>query len=149
MLDLLSKGRLDFGIGRGQVVYEYGSLKVDYETRSQRFEEIVDIILGLWSTPGFTYHGEFYQIDDMTIAPSPVQQPHPPIYLAVSKTPASVDLAIRRNLPVLTGANTPDDDVLGIRQLYLEHCAAAGNLSHAKVMRAMELFAKEVMPAFR
>jgi alkanesulfonate monooxygenase SsuD/methylene tetrahydromethanopterin reductase-like flavin-dependent oxidoreductase (luciferase family) len=129
MLDVLSNGRLDFGIGRGQVVYEYGNFKVDYETRSQRFQEIVDIILGLWSTPGFTYKGEFYQVEDMTIAPSPVQQPHPPVYLAVSRTPASVDVAIERGLPIMTGANTPDDDVLGIRQLYAERCAAAGKPS--------------------
>jgi alkanesulfonate monooxygenase SsuD/methylene tetrahydromethanopterin reductase-like flavin-dependent oxidoreductase (luciferase family) len=126
MLDVLSDGRLDFGVGRGQVVYEYGNFKVDYETRTQRFEEIVDIILGLWSTPGFTYRGEFYQVEDMTIAPSPVQQPHPPVYLAVSRSPASVDVAISRDLPILTGANTPDDDVLGIRSLYFEGCAAAG-----------------------
>lgn len=126
MLDVLSHGRLDFGVGRGQVVYEYNNFKVEYDSRTQRFQEIVDIILGLWRTPGFTYHGQYYSVDDMTIAPVPVQQPHPPMYLAVSRTPASVDVAVSRNLPVLTSANTPNDDVLGIRTLYFERCAAAG-----------------------
>ena len=126
MLDVLSNGRLDFGVGRGQVVYEYGNLNIDYESRTQRFHEIVDIILGLWSTPGFTYKGEYYQVEDMTITPSPLQRPHPPMFLAVSRTPASVDVAVERDLPVLTGANTSDEDVLGIRQLYFERCAAAG-----------------------
>jgi alkanesulfonate monooxygenase SsuD/methylene tetrahydromethanopterin reductase-like flavin-dependent oxidoreductase (luciferase family) len=126
MLDVLSNGRLDFGVGRGQVVYEYNNFKVEYDSRTQRFQEIVDIILGLWSTPGFTYHGKYYSVDDMTIAPVPVQRPHPPIYLAVSRTPASVDVAVSRNLPVLTSANTPDEDVLGIRSLYFERCAAVG-----------------------
>jgi alkanesulfonate monooxygenase SsuD/methylene tetrahydromethanopterin reductase-like flavin-dependent oxidoreductase (luciferase family) len=126
MLDVLSNGRLDFGVGRGQVVYEYNNFKVEYDSRTQRFQEIVDIILGLWSTPGFTYHGKYYSVDDMTIAPVPVQQPHPPMYLAVSRTPASVDVAVSRNLPVLTSANTPDEDVLGIRSLYFERCAAVG-----------------------
>jgi alkanesulfonate monooxygenase SsuD/methylene tetrahydromethanopterin reductase-like flavin-dependent oxidoreductase (luciferase family) len=129
MLDVLSHGRLDFGVGRGQVVYEYGNFKIDYESRTQRFQEILDIILGLWATPGFSYHGEYYQVDDMTIAPSPVQSPHPPIYLAVSRTPASVDVAIERGLPIMTGTNTPDEDVLGIRRLYAERCAAAGKPS--------------------
>jgi len=104
MLDVLSNGRLDFGVGRGQVVYEYNNFKVEYDSRTQRFQEIVDIILGLWSTPGFTYHGKYYSVDDMTIAPVPVS----------------------RNLPVLTSANTPDEDVLGIRSLYFERCAAVG-----------------------
>jgi alkanesulfonate monooxygenase SsuD/methylene tetrahydromethanopterin reductase-like flavin-dependent oxidoreductase (luciferase family) len=126
MLDVLSHGRLDFGVGRGQVVYEYNNFKVEYDSRTQRFQEIVDIILGLWCTPGFTYHGQYYSVDDMTITPVPVQQPHPPMYLAVSRTPASVDVAVSRNLPVLTSANTPDDDVLGIRTLYFERCATAG-----------------------
>ena len=83
----------------------------------------MDTLLGLWSTPGFSYHGEFYQVDDMTIAPSPIQPPHPPIYLAVSRTGTSVEVVIERDLPVLTGANTPDEDVLGICQLYLDRCA--------------------------
>ena len=126
MLDVLSHGRLDFGVGRGQVVYEYNNFKVEYDSRTQRFQEIVDIILGLWSTPGFTYHGQYYSVDDMTITPVPVQRPHPPMYLAVSRTAASVDVAVSRNLPVLTSANTPDEDVLGIRSLYFERCAAAG-----------------------
>ena len=78
MMDLLSDGRLDFGIGRGQVVYEYANFKVDYETRTQRFNEIVDIILGLWSTPGFTYHGDHYQGDDLTIAPTQSRDPTRP-----------------------------------------------------------------------
>ena len=42
-----SQGRLDFGVGRGQVVYEYNNFKVEYDSRTQRFKEIVDIILGL------------------------------------------------------------------------------------------------------
>jgi hypothetical protein len=62
----------------------------------------------------------------MTIAPVPVQRPHPPMYLAVSRTPGSVDVAVSRNLPVLTSANTPDEDVLGLRSLYFERCAAVG-----------------------
>lgn len=126
MLDVVSNGRLDFGVGRGQVVYEYNNFGVEYDSRTQRFQEIVDIILGLWSTPGFTYHGQYYRVTDMTITPTPIQRPHPPMYLAVSRTPASVDVAISRDLPVLTSANTADEEVLGIRSLYLDGCAKAG-----------------------
>ena len=126
LVDALSNGRLDFGVGRGQVVYEYNNFKVDYDSRTVRFQEIVDIILGLWSTPGFTYHGEYYQVDDLTVTPSPVQVPHPPMYLAVSRTPASVDVAVSRDLPILTSPTTPDVDNLGIVNLYYERCAAAG-----------------------
>ena len=126
LLDALSNGRLDFGVGRGQVVYEYGNLKVDYNTRSERFSEILDVILGLWKHPGFSYHGEFYNIDDMTIAPVPVQEPHPPVFLAVSRTPESVSVAVDRGLPVLTSANITDAEALEIRSVYSAVCAEKG-----------------------
>ena len=127
LLDALSGGRLDFGVGRGQVVYEYGNLNVDYNTRSERFSEILDVILGLWKHPGFTYHGEFCHVDDMTIAPVPVQQPHPPVFLAVSRTPESVAVAVDRGLPVLTSANISDAEALEIRNVYSAVCAEKGS----------------------
>ena len=128
LLDALSGGRLDFGVGRGQVVYEYGNFKVDYDSRTVRFQEILDIILGLWTTSGFTYHGDYYDVDDLTVAPSPVQRPHPPVFLAVSRTAASVDVAVDRGLPILTSPTTPDEHNLGIVSLYYERCAAAGTI---------------------
>ena len=126
MMDLLSNGRLDFGVGRGQLQYEYAGLNVDFESRTTRFQEILDIILGLWTTPGFSYQGKHYRLNDVTIAPTPVQRPHPPVYLAVSRTAASVDEAISRDLPVLTGATAPEEESLAIREFYNEACAGAG-----------------------
>lgn len=126
LLDALSGGRLDFGVGRGQVVYEYNNFKVEYDSRSQRFEEMVDIITGLWTTTGFSYQGQYYSVEDITIAPTPVQKPHPPLYIAVSKTPASIDFAVERDLPVLTSPTLPEADNLGIVHDYYDRCAAAG-----------------------
>ena len=98
----------------------------DFDTRDVRTQEALDIILGLWTQPDFSFQGEFYEVKDLTIAPSPVQQPHPPVYLAVSRTPASVDVAVERDLPILTSFSTPEADNLGLFSLYAERCAAAG-----------------------
>ena len=125
-VDLLSDGRLDFGVGRGQIRYEYAGFNVDFDSRTDRFQEILDIILGLWTTPGFSYQGKYYRLNDVTIAPTPVQRPHPPVYLAVSRTAASVDEAISRDLPVLTGATAPEEESLAIREFYSAACADAG-----------------------
>ena len=114
MLDVLSHGRLDFGVGRGSADYEYGNFNVDFDTRDGRTQEALDIILGLWTEDDFTFQGEFYEVKDLTIAPRPVQQPHPPVYLAVSRTPASVDVAVSRDLPILTSFSTPEADNLGL-----------------------------------
>ena len=96
------------------------------DTRDVRTQEALDIILGLWTQQDFSYQGEFYQVQDLTIAPSPVQKPHPPVYMAVSRTPASVDVAVERDLPILTSFSTPEADNLGLFSLYAERCAAAG-----------------------
>ena len=95
-------------------------------TTTQRFNDVIEIIVGRWSSPGDTYRGNRYQVYDMTIAPTPVQRPHPPRYLAGSRTPGTIDDAVSRGLPMLTSANTPDEDVLGLRDLYATRCAEAG-----------------------
>ena len=142
MVDLLSNGRLDFGVGRGSADYEYGNFGIDFESRDQRFQEVLDIILGLWTTTSFTYHGEFHKVEDMTLAPTPLQKPHPPVFLAVSRTAASVDVAVSRDLPILTSFSTPEADNLGLFSLYEERCAAAGkpaNLERSPFFRFVYL----------
>jgi len=126
MLDVMSKGRLDFGVGRGSADYEYGNFKVDFDSRDERTREALDIILGLWTTPEFSYDGKFHQIENLTIAPTTLQQPYPPVFLAVSRTPASIDMAVDRDLPILTTFSTPEASNLALFELYAERCAAAG-----------------------
>ncbi len=142
MMDVLSEGRLEFGVGRGSADYEFGNFKIDFDSRDARFQEALDIILGLWTTPKFTYHGEFYQVDGLTLAPTPLQRPHPPVFLAVSRTPASVDVAVSRDLPILTSFSTPEADNLGLFSLYAERCSAAGKparLGHMPYFRFVYL----------
>ena len=134
MVDVLSNGRLNFGVGRGSADYEYGNFKIDFDSRDDRFREVLDIILGLWTTEDFTYHGRYYQVDGLTIAPKPLQKPHPPVHVAVSRTAASIDVAVARDLPVLTSFFTPQADTLELMRLYREHCAASGKTSQMAEM---------------
>ena len=134
MVDVLSNGRLNFGVGRGSADYEYGNFKIEFDSRDDRFREVLDIILGLWTTEDFTYHGRYYQVDGLTIAPKPLQKPHPPVHVAVSRTAASIDVAVARDLPILTSYFTPLDDTLRLMSLYSERCAAAGKTSHLAEM---------------
>ena len=142
MLDLLSKGRLEFGVGRGSADYEYGNFKVDFDSRDDRTREVLDIILGLWTTPEFSYDGKYHQIEKLTIAPTTLQQPHPPVFLAVSRPPASIDMAVDRDLPILTTFSTPEADNLALFDMYAERCAAAGkphNLDQSPFFRFVHL----------
>ena len=132
MLDVLSNGRLDFGVGRGQVVYEYNNFKVEYDSRTQRFQEIGG------HHPGPVEYARLY------LSRQILQRGRHDHHSGARATAASPDVPGRlphprqcgggrvlRDLPVLTSANTPDEDVLGIRSLYFERLrccwkAAAG-----------------------
>ena len=83
-IDLLSDGRLEFGIGAGWMQTDYEALGIPYDsagTRVDRLEEALAIVKGAWSGEKFSHEGEHYTIKDYVGLPSPVQKPHPPILI--------------------------------------------------------------------
>ena len=83
IVDLLSGGRLDFGVGRGYQPVEFGGFGVDMAERAARFEESIDLILKGWTTHhAFEHKGEFWQYGMVDPQPKPLQTPHPPIWVA-------------------------------------------------------------------
>ena len=92
-LDLISGGRLDAGFGRGQGGYEYAGYSVDHDESQLRFQESVHIIEGLWTTRNFSYEGKHFQVQDANLVPPPVQKPHPPMYIAATRSRETQDFA--------------------------------------------------------
>ena len=82
-LDILSGGRLDLGVGRGYQPGEFKGFGVDPESSKQRYKEAVDILELAWSEERFSYSGEYYSVDDVTMSAKPVQPGGPPILHAV------------------------------------------------------------------
>ncbi len=84
-VDRIANGRLDFGIGisgqRGTRI-EYDILNVPVETRGRRVNEMLPLLRRLWTEQHVSHHGEFFQFEDATLLPQPVQQPGPPIWIA-------------------------------------------------------------------
>ncbi len=102
MADILSGGRIDFGIGNGYRRYEFEGLDIDIEEKVARFEEALEIILGVWTTEEFSYHGQFYNVPRMTLVPRPVQAPHPPVWVATRLgTQEAIDFAAARGFRLL------------------------------------------------
>jgi alkanesulfonate monooxygenase SsuD/methylene tetrahydromethanopterin reductase-like flavin-dependent oxidoreductase (luciferase family) len=80
-VDLLSGGRLDFGIGKGYRHNEFASFRIPIEEGSARFEESIDIITKSWtSNERFSFHGKYWQFDDIIVEPPTSQKPHPPFW---------------------------------------------------------------------
>ena len=82
IIDLLSNGRVDLGVGRGYQPLEFQGYNVDQSRSRDMFHESIEIIQRAWTEERFSYDGEFYQIRDLSVWPKPLQQPHPPIWMA-------------------------------------------------------------------
>lgn len=84
-LDLVSAGRLDFGIGiSGQrdTIVEFEALDIPVRTRGRRTDEILAVLKRLWTEEHVTHQGRFFSFNDVTLLPHPAQQPYPPIWVA-------------------------------------------------------------------
>jgi natural product biosynthesis luciferase-like monooxygenase protein len=81
-LDVLSGGRVDLGIGRGYQPHEYAGYGVDQARSRDIFRESIDVLQRAWTEEKFSYDGEFYKFEDLSVHPRPLQQPHPPIWMA-------------------------------------------------------------------
>jgi alkanesulfonate monooxygenase SsuD/methylene tetrahydromethanopterin reductase-like flavin-dependent oxidoreductase (luciferase family) len=101
-LDLMSGGRLEFGIGRGSEPFDYEGFGVDYATAQARTEEALDVILASWTNERFSHTGTFFQVPDLGLWPKPQQQPHPPVWVSVSSTRSSFEWSARRGYNILT-----------------------------------------------
>ena len=82
MLDLLSGGRVDLGVGRGYQPSEFRGYGVDQTRSREIFDESLEIIRRAWTQDRFSFEGTHYRFHDVSIRPRPLQQPHPPIWMA-------------------------------------------------------------------
>jgi alkanesulfonate monooxygenase SsuD/methylene tetrahydromethanopterin reductase-like flavin-dependent oxidoreductase (luciferase family) len=103
LVDVMSGGRFWAGFGRGYQEREFKGYGVPQEESTVRFREAVEIIDGLLSTENFSYEGQFWRCEDLTLAPMPLQKPRPPIYVAGTATPASCEWLVMKNYRCLTG----------------------------------------------
>lgn len=100
LLDVLSGGRLDLGVGRGLFPFEYDGIGVPQDEGRQRMEEGVEVILGAWQQERLTFAGQFTNVTNLTILPRPIQKPHPPLY-AAALSPESYEWAARKGYNLL------------------------------------------------
>ena len=82
MVDAISGGRLEFGIGSGNTELDYRVFGVTRENDRERLREAVDVILKSWADERISHTGQFWSFDQLTLYPRPIQQPHPPIWVA-------------------------------------------------------------------
>ncbi|WP_374022860.1 LLM class flavin-dependent oxidoreductase [Mycobacterium sp. HNNTM2301] len=94
-VDRLSHGRLDVGVGTGGGFRRFAAFGVEKDTYISYFTEGLKLMKAGWSDePRVTFHGRFRDVDDVPIAPKPVQRPHPPIWFG-GLAPKALARAVR------------------------------------------------------
>ena len=83
-IDQISKGRLDFGVGRSGFPRAYTGYAIPYEESRERFREYLEVILKAWTEERFSYEGQYYSCTDLCVLPKPYQKPSPPIRIAAT-----------------------------------------------------------------
>ena len=84
MLDQMSGGRFELGVGRGVSPIELSLFGVDHSEAMARYREALEIVLAGMRCQELTYRGKFYSFDRVPIVMKPVQRPHPPLWYGVS-----------------------------------------------------------------
>ncbi|MGH7397697.1 MAG: LLM class flavin-dependent oxidoreductase [Candidatus Rokuibacteriota bacterium] len=100
MVDILSRGRLNLGVGAGYLTHEYAGFGVDAAEKRQRFDEALDILLRAWTGERFSYDGTYHRVRDVRLNVRPVQRPRPPIWVATLRNEGAPLVGARR-LPVM------------------------------------------------
>jgi alkanesulfonate monooxygenase SsuD/methylene tetrahydromethanopterin reductase-like flavin-dependent oxidoreductase (luciferase family) len=125
--DVLSGGRLEFGVGRGSIPTQFHGFRVPLADNRARFDEALTIIRLAWTEERFSYRGRFWDVEDLAVVPKPVQRPHPPIRVGVH-TPESFAHIGDLGLPIYSGTTTtPLPQLRECLALYRAHLAAAGH----------------------
>ncbi len=101
VLDIMSNGRVEFGIGRSTTVQELDGFGVNYDRTREEVHEAAEVIVKAWTDDILEYDGKLLKIPPRRVVPKPIQKPHPPMWMACV-APDSYVLAGNRGLGVLS-----------------------------------------------
>ncbi len=127
MVDLMSNGRVEFGIGRGFVAYDYDRLNIPLEGAQERMKDGLDVVLKAWAGGPFTHRGPYYRYETVEVWPRPEQRPHPPIWLSCGGTAASFEWAGKQGYKIMTVAYRGVEPLVELNRLYRDAWKRAGH----------------------
>ncbi len=146
-MEVMSYGRLDFGIGAGWYDHEYNAYGYPYPDGPERLRmlgEALQIIHAMWSEPYATFEGKYYTINGAINEPKGVQKPHPPIWIGGGGEKVTLRLVAKYGDACNIGGINPEVyrhkfDV--VRQ----HCENLGR-DYNSIIKSAEVFTHVVLP---
>jgi alkanesulfonate monooxygenase SsuD/methylene tetrahydromethanopterin reductase-like flavin-dependent oxidoreductase (luciferase family) len=111
-LDLLSGGRLDFGVGKGYRYNEFAGFCLPMEEAESRFEESLEVITKAFTSEmPFSHHGKYWQFENIVVEPPTAQRPHPPFWMGAGSANSVREVA-ERGYNMLLGQHSLAEEIL-------------------------------------
>jgi len=126
-VDVISGGRLDWGIGAGWYENEYRGYGFEFPQPKDRIgmlRETVEVVKSLWTQPETTFHGSYYDLTRANCDPKPVQDPHPPVWIGGGGEQLTLRV-VARHADCSNFGGQPDQ-WLHKREVLQAHCAEVG-----------------------
>jgi len=127
-LDHISQGRMNFGFGAGGFKPEYQAYGFEFiekpSIRLAQMKEALQLILGLWTDPCFTFHGNYFHVENAILEPKPLQNPHPPIL--IGGVGPKITLRIIAELGDACNLWGPPEEFSRERETLKRHCDQVG-----------------------
>jgi alkanesulfonate monooxygenase SsuD/methylene tetrahydromethanopterin reductase-like flavin-dependent oxidoreductase (luciferase family) len=141
-LDLLSDGRFDFGVGKGYRDQEFAGFSIPIVEATARFDEAMAFLRQAWAAKTrFSFHGQHWHFENIVIEPRPVQQPHPPLWMAAGSL-ASIRRAAREGFNLLLDQIAPVELIIERVAAYRDELNAQARPYHTGqigVARALQI----------
>jgi len=136
MVDVLSDGRLNLGVGSGYLKHEYEGFAISPEEKRERFDEALDVLLQAWTGERFSYEGRHHRVKDVRLNVLPVQRPRPPLWIATLRSEGAAAVGAR-GFPVMlipyASAESIDEVAAGVRAFKDAFVASGGRREDATV----------------
>lgn len=140
LLDILSGGRVYWGAGRGFDPKEFRTFGMTEEESYPRFREAVDIIMSAWRNQRLTYHGKYFSIENIELLPKPLQQPHPPMWVA-AYSPSAIEWAAEQGYSIMLDPHSPTSVIGEKMETWRRLLAQHGHKTEGRVIPTVRLIA--------
>jgi alkanesulfonate monooxygenase SsuD/methylene tetrahydromethanopterin reductase-like flavin-dependent oxidoreductase (luciferase family) len=146
MIDQLSGGRFEFGVGRGSSTTEQRGFGIDDPELTKRMiDEVLPQFKRMWSENEFRFDGEFFSMPPRNVLPKPLQDPHPPMWIAAGN-PGTFEKAARMGLGVLCFTTGAPDVLAPLVETYkkeIENAEPVGEYVNNNVMVTSQMLCLE------
>jgi len=146
MIDHLSEGRFEFGVGRGSSSTEQRGFGIeDPELTKQMADEVLPEFKRMWSDNEYRFDGQFFTMPPRNLLPKPYSDPHPPIWVAAGN-PSTFEKAARLGIGVLCFTMGTPDDLKPLIEIYkktIDHAEPVGEFVNDNVMITSQMLCLE------